>query len=426
MSRPCLQRIALLAACVCLLLAPASASLAAPTLAYERDAALFLKQRHAREARLPGVFLSRKYAAMSDSAIGFFRGSAALFYRDVNESHGLRVAFNIPITGDLHLENMSAFRTASGAITFDVDDLDEAVTAPYTWELARTLVSLRQHAQEANFSSAAAERLVRRFLKVYVERLTALEKSPRLLQAPITASLIPGPAAEAMGRAARAKRKGWLERHVDGGRLRLGRKVIALDLATARGLSQALEAYAQRRKEGTAYFRIKDVARRMAGLASLSRQRYLALVEGATPSDSDDILLDLKAAGLPAAHPWVQGARGSQAERVRKAWSYFVPDGDPFLGVAPAGGGGLIVREMSPFHAEVALEALTTEARFAQYVDAAALVAARAHARSGRAGDILGDLQDVEDLARRLSPFSEAYARQVESDREIWKTYMDP
>jgi uncharacterized protein (DUF2252 family) len=399
---------------------------AAPTLAYERDAALFLKQAHARAARTPGVFLARKYAAMSDSAVGFYRGSAALFYRDLSEHPALASPVVIPISGDLHLENMSAFRNASGVYTFDLDDFDEAVEAPYSWELVRLLVSLRLHAREANLSASATERLVRRLLKGYVDRLALLAKDPAPLAAPVAARMVPGPAAQAIAEAARGKRGALLARFTEGGRLRPSRKVVPLDPATARGVAQALEAYAAKRPEPAGFFRVKDAARRMAGLASLSRHRYLVLVEGPGPGDADDLLLDLKEAGAPAAAPWVKLAGGSDAERVRKAWERFVPQADRYLGVAPAGGGGLLVRELSPWRGEVEVDALRTEARFSRYIDAVALVTARAHARSGRAAAVLADIGGVDALQKRLSPFSEAYARQVESDREIWRTYMDP
>lgn len=425
MPRPRLGTAGLASACATLCLSLVLPAVAAPTLAYDRDAALFLKQRQAAEARQPGVFLARKRAAMSDSAIGFFRGSAPLFYRDVAEHGHLRAPVVIPIAGDLHLENVSAFTTASGRVTFDLDDFDEAVSAPYTWELARVLVSVRLHAREANLSSAASERLVKRFLKTYMDRLAAVTRSPELLTAPLTARLVPGPAAEAMAKAARGRRGELIAHFASGGRLKLGRKVKALDLGTARGITLAVEAYAARRSEPEGFFRVKDVARRMAGLASLSRQRYLVLVEGPTAADGDDLLLDLKAAGPPAAVPWVPAVPGSQAERVRKAWLHFVPDADRYLGLAPAGGGDLLVRELAPGRAEVRVGALS-EARFTQFLDAVALVTARAHARSGKGAALLGDAESPETLHRELAPFSEAYARQVEADREIWKTYMDP
>ncbi|MEB3221822.1 MAG: DUF2252 family protein [Candidatus Sericytochromatia bacterium] len=426
MLSPCLAAFAALAVVTSLAAPAPKAATAAPTLAYERDAALFLKQHHARAARTPGLFLARKYAAMSDSAVGFFRGSAPLFYRDLAEHPALSSPVVIPISGDLHLENMSAFRNSQGIYTFDLDDFDEAVDAPYTWELVRLLISLRLHAREANLSGAASDRLARRLLKGYVERLAALAADPAPLARPVAAREVPGPAAQAIAAATRGKRAAFLARFSEHGRLRTGKKVVTLDPSTSRGVTQALEAYALRRPEPVGFFKVKDVARRMAGLASLSRHRYLALVEGPGPGDADDVLLDLKEAGPPAAGPWVKATGRSDGERVKRAWDRFVPNADRFLGVVSAGGGSLVVRELTPWHGEVAVDELKTEARFSRYIDAAALVTARAHARSGRVPAILADAGTPDALFKRLATFSDSYARQVESDREIWRTYMDP
>ena len=117
---------------------------------------------------------------------------------------------------------------------------------------------------------------------------------------------------------------------------------------------------------------------------------------------------------------------GSQAERAREAWAYFVPGGDPYLGVVPGGGADFLVRRLVAARADVAVSELKSEQAFGRYLDAVALVAARAHARSGKVAAILRDAGGLEKLAARLAPFAESYAVQVEADREVLKTYVDP
>lgn len=396
------------------------------TLAYGRDAAEFLKRHHAGSLRDKATSTSRKFALMSDSAIGFFRGSAPLFYRDINEHAFLNSSVKIPLVGDLHLENASAFKTAKGVGTFELDDFDEAIEGPYTYDLVRLLVSTRLIAQEVNFSRAVSDRLVQRFLNTYLSRLTSLAGSPDTLKLPVAASWVPGPAAQAVqqvnARKASAEQKRWFK----AGKLRTRKKVRPVDTQTRRAIVLSLSAYAATRREPPRFFRVKDVARRIAGLASLSKQRYVVLIEGPSPSNQDDVLLELKQQGQAAAVPFLPGPRGNQAERVRKAWDYFVPESDKFLGTAPGGGADFLVRSLSLLRQGVEAESLTSEWRFTQYLDAFALITARAHARSGRGREILADAVNSRALTQRLSNFSEAYARQVESDREIWKTYIDP
>ena len=393
---------------------------------YARDAAVFLKQHHAQAARRPGNQVARKLAAMSASPIGFFRGGAPLFYRDLTEHPALRSPVAIPLMGDLHLENAGAHRLVDGRFVFDLNDFDEAFTGPYTWELARAAVSVRLHARKAGLPEASYDRLVRRFVATYLAKLAGYGSAPASVAAPLTAALVPGPAAGAIADAARYDEKKFLDRWAQGGRLRPSKKVQPLPPAAAKGLALGAEAYARKRKEPAAYFRVKDAARRVAGLASLSRMRYLVLVEGPTAAHHDDLLLDLKEQGPPASAPWIAAPAGSQAERVRKAWQYFVPDAEPLLGVMPGGGADFLVRRLAPWRGEVEIKDLKDEARFAQYLDAVALAAARAHARSGKAAAILKDASGAEKLSARLMPFAASYAHQVEADREILKTYVDP
>jgi hypothetical protein len=407
----------------------APSALAVPadvTLAYSRDAAEFLKRHHASAIRNKGTFTARKFGLMSDSAIGFFRGSAPLFYRDISDHPSLASGVAIPLMGDLHLENASAFALPGGVTTFDLDDFDEAVTGPYTWDLARALVSVRLFAQEANLSKAATDRLVTRFISSYLAQANGLKRSPASLKEPVVPAAVPGPAAEAIQKAQKQRPAEQRRRWTKGGKLVSSKKVIPVELGTLKGISSSLDAYTLQRKEPAGFFRVKDVARRMAGLASLSRQRYLVVVEGPTGSADDDVLLELKEQGPAAAAAYLPDTRGSQAERVRRAWQYFLPDSDPFLGTAPGGGADFLVRSLPLQRSSVDVESLRTEPRFSQYVDAIALLTARAHARSGRLDDIIKDAVSPQSLTQRLNGFSVAYAKQVEADREIWKTYIDP
>lgn len=393
---------------------------------YGRDAAEFLRRHHAQASRRPGNNVARKLAAMSDSPVGFFRGGAPLFYRDLTEHPKLRSGVAIPLMGDLHLENLGPQRLTDGRFIFDLNDFDEAFTGPYTWELARVTVSVRLHAQALGLPEPAHDRMVRRFVAAYLTRLARFASTPKSIAAPLTAEQVPGAAAAAIAEAADYDPQAFLARWAEGGRLKPGKHVLPLDPATARGVELGLEAYARPRKEPHGFFKLKDVARRVAGLASLSRMRYLALVEGPSASDGDDILLDLKEQGPPAAVPWIPAPAGSQAERVRKAWSYFVPGSDAYLGVMPGGGADFLVRRLAPWRGEVEVEELRDEPRFGQYLDAVALATARAHARSGKGGAILKDAGGAEKLAGRLSPFAASYAHTVEADREVLEAYVDP
>jgi hypothetical protein len=106
---------------------------------------------------------------------------------------------------------------------------------------------------------------------------------------------------------------------------------------------------------------------------------------------------------------------------VRDAQRHFLPGADPLLGTTRMAGIAFLVRELSPAKAGVALDKLDTPARFTAHLDSVALVAARAHARSGKAAAILGELTDK---AGAIAGFAERYADQVEADRETFKASL--
>lgn len=403
-----------------------SAAHSAKTSAYGRNAAEFLVRYHAEAIRNKATFTGLKFSLMADSTIGFFRGSAPLFYRDIIEHAALKSNVVIPLMGDLHLGNASAFKLASGSVTFELDDFDEAIEGPYTYDLIRLLVNIRLVAQDVNLSKATTDRLIQRFVSVYLSSLQTLREAPNSLRLPVIASWIPGPAAEAIQRVAASNATAKRARWTKAGRLITRKKVQPVDQQTRKALEVGLRSYASNRKETGRFFELKDVARRKAGLASLSKQRYLVLVEGPGPSAADDLILEFKQQGPAAAVPFLPSVPGNQAERVRRAWDYFVPRSDALLGTASITGADFLVRSLPVQSSGVDLEALSSETRFTQYIDTFALLTARAHARSGRSDEILKEAGTANDLLRRFSNFSAAYARQVELDREIWKAHTSP
>src|SRR6202166_307112 len=79
---------------------------------------------------------------MSQNAFRFFRGTCHLFYEDLSKQNPL---YQYPLTwicGDLHLENFGSYKGDNRLVYFDLNDFDEALLAPATWELARIITSI--------------------------------------------------------------------------------------------------------------------------------------------------------------------------------------------------------------------------------------------------------------------------------------------
>ena len=86
--------------------------------------------------------LALKYRKMRTNAFIFLRGTCHLFYQDWPDWAELNSAPLAWLCGDLHLENFGAYKGDDRSPHFNVNDFDEAVLAPVSWDLSRFLTSL--------------------------------------------------------------------------------------------------------------------------------------------------------------------------------------------------------------------------------------------------------------------------------------------
>lgn len=381
-----------------------------------RDGVTLVKDYYAPLAKRNPDLIAKKYELMSESAFAFFRGSAHLFYADVAQDKSLASNFQLPLQGDLHLENLGTYQGADGAIAYDLNDFDEAFVGPYTWEVARCAVSILLAADEAGLKPHEGRELAEAFLQAYRSDFTSLTKSPHLLSRPLSAEALHGPAADAIGAAAKASRAAFIDKLTSHGAFKLGKKLSACDDASRNQIRAAVARYAAGRGEGAPFYRVKDVAARLAGVASIGRYRYVALLEGASDAPEDDVILEFKEEAPSTAVPYASSPVSDEAARVAQAYRYFLPSPDRFLGMARMLGLDYLVRELQPAKGGVELADLKGVKDFAKHMPAVALVAARAHARSPRAAALLADMSDEKAFVSRILDFSIAYHAQVQQD----------
>ena len=194
-----------------------------------------------------------KHARMAESPFVFLRGT---FYRWMQRwpevCDELAGAPVVPCVGDLHVENFGTWRDAEGRLVWGVNDVDEAAQLPYTNDLVRLATSATLATRHGHF-----------------------QMSPRTIANAIldgyTASLERGGRAIVL-----AERRRWLRR-IAFGRLRdpLRYWPRLTSLATASGTTpRAVLQTAM--PDPRLPFR---VARRVAGVGSLGRQRFVALAD---------------------------------------------------------------------------------------------------------------------------------------------------
>ena len=240
--------------------------------------------------------LALKYRAMRASPFAFLRGSCHLFYDELASASLPAGAPLVWACGDLHLENFGSYKGDNRLVYFDLNDFDEAALAPCTWDLARLLASVLVAARTLGIDKPTALRLCQGLIDAYagalltgkarwVERETAQGMVKELLD-----SLHSRSRAQFLDR--RTERAGKHRRiRID------GKKALAVDARQRKRIETFMRDFALTQPK-PGFYRLLDVARRIAGTGSLGVERFVLLVEGKGSPDAN-YLLDLKQA-LPS------------------------------------------------------------------------------------------------------------------------------
>ncbi len=287
--------------------------------------------------------LSIKYRLMASNEFAFYRATCHLFYEELSSFHMHLHSPLVWCCGDLHLENFGSYRANNGLVYFDINDFDEAMLAPATWELARFLTSIGMAADQWRYSSQEAEDLMLVVLKAYSHQLMqgkayAIERetSPPLIQ-------------EFFKMAEKQREKELIKARVDRKEEKLKiikNKTLPIDSETYKLLKQEVGIFL---KEEYGFFKIKDIAFRIAGTGSLGVKRYVILVED---KRQDKLrLLDLKQALPSSLAPFAnfpQPGWPSEAERIifiQRMMQYALPR---FMTSLTIGEDEFVLKQMQP------------------------------------------------------------------------------
>jgi len=302
-----------------------------------------------------GERLALKYEAMASGAFRFFRGTCHLFYEDWPRRSSLDKAPSTWISGDLHLENFGTYKGDDRLTYFDVNDFDEAILAPCTWEAARFVTSVLVAAPEIGVAGGQAAGLCRCYLDAYAAALS--DGKARRVERQTAEGMVLDLLVTLERRKRRELLDGRTELHGGARRLRLGKRALPASPAQRRAVTAFFRRFARDEADPT-FFRVLDVARRVAGTGSLGVERFVVLVEGRGSPD-DNYLLDLKEA-MPSAPgrvvPVRQPAWGSEAERVVAVQERMQAVGAAFLRAVKLDGRPFILRELQPTEDRLGLE----------------------------------------------------------------------
>ena len=237
--------------------------------------------------------LALKYRKMRSGTFAFLRGTAHLFYERLPKGSVFKSAPLVWACGDLHLENFGSYKGDNRLVYFDINDFDESALAPASWDLIRMLTSIEIGAQEAGVKSAERKVLCRQFLDAYTSALS-LGKAYWLER-----DSAQGPVRTLLNALRERTRPDFLKSRTQGtGHKRIimldEKKALPVKAVQRKFVLDLMNAFAQT-QEDPGFFRVLDVARRIAGTGSLGLERYAILVKGRGSPDGNH-LLDLKLA----------------------------------------------------------------------------------------------------------------------------------
>ncbi len=328
--------------------------------------------------------LARKYAAMRRSPFSYMRGSCQLFYSSLPAVGTISGAPPAWLCGDLHVENFGTYKGDNRLTYFDVTDFDEAARGPLTLDLIRFLASIRVGAEDWGVSAEEIDGLIQRSLVAYTTELSL--GKPAWIERENARGSVKRLFAQVAGRS----RSELLGRYTmrKGKRRRFspdGQHILAATSEERTGVEQMIAGIAQLTRDAD-YFRVTDVARRIAGIGSLALPRYVALIEGRGSPDRN-VLLDVKFANtsvIAALRANDQPEWRNNAERVVSVQRHLAIVAPAFLFSTQWNEQSYCVREMQPEDDRVRLQDWEKQPKkIAEAIVLMASVAAWMHLRGG-------------------------------------------
>lgn len=369
--------------------------------------------------------LDLKYKGMAKGPFSFLRGTCHLFYQDWPARSPLNSGPLAWLCGDLHLENFGTYKGDNRLEYFDINDFDEAVLAPCTWDVTRLVTSAIVGARSLGWSRKETRDLCATHLTAYgttlaegrarwVERETAEGMVRDLLD----------------GLRDRTQRQLLDKLTADEGGVRAfryGKRALPILERDRKRVTRFIRAFAATQPHPS-FFRVRDVARRIAGTGSLGVERYVVLVEGRGSPDNN-ALLDLKIAQPSALGPYVRVSQPkwrSAAERVVTVQQRLQAASPALLVALPFDAKSYVLRALQPEEDRLGLEAAHNKPRrLRAALETMGQVTAWAHLRaSGRQGaavaaDFIAFGRSTR-WHRSIVGYAEKYSRQIKHD---WKTF---
>ncbi|MDZ8028011.1 MAG: DUF2252 domain-containing protein [Nostoc sp. DedQUE11] len=397
--------------------------------------------------------LATKMQKMTASPFAFYRGTAHIFYRDMQTLPGSGFVNSsisaIWLEGDMHMQNLGGMRDSNDNNVFDTTDFDEGYLGPYVWDLRRMAVSILLAAKENGFSSGDAQDIVRNFLDAYLNKMSDFKGTNDELSYRLEESNTNGVVKDLIQKAAGKNRSSLLNKYTllnstSDRVFQATSELQPVSSTTYSNIAAAMSSYIasipSSKRYSNSYYTLKDIRLKLgSGTGSLGKYRYYLLIEGPSLQTDDDRILEMKqqnSSAVAIASPGLLPSsvfNNHEGARVTIATKAMLSNTDPLVGYTTVSSIPFMVREKSPYQVDFDYTLLTTKSKFMDAMAYAGKVVAKNHAISDKDYDAaiiaVSVDKEVSDITSgnkavfkdEIVNFALDYAAQVEYDYASFK-----
>jgi uncharacterized protein (DUF2252 family) len=420
----------------------------------ERDPVGILVEQN--QLRVPEL-VPLRVGRMLRSPFAFYRGTAGVMAHDL--SVDVVTGQTVLCCGDAHVSNFGIFASPERRLLFDLNDFDEAATAPWEWDVKRLATSVVLCGRDLGMSESdcrdATEATVRAYRKALrrLYSMSALERFYFQVDA------------DRVERSVTSKHRRHVRRTLERSRARTSEqvrdKLMAVDehgslhfvetppatqhveIPAMEEVLQRFEDYRATIRSDSAHlltqFRVVDFVRRAVGVGSVGTRCYVVMLEGpariplylqvkeAPPSVLETYGRRPRVVPEGVASP----SRGWNAHRVVTSQRILQAQSDPFLGWIEAWANpeqprpaDYYWRQFRDMKGSFRLEELPSSL-FEDYVRLCGRLLARAHSQSPGGSVVEGYLGRSSKFDRAVTRWSVAYADQSERDFEALRQAVE-
>lgn len=345
--------------------------------------ALYERLAKFNEGLLPEM-VQLKYEAMAENAFRFFRGTCHLFYEDLAAAEPLPLSPLAWICGDLHIENFGSYKGDNKLVYFDLNDFDEALLAPCSYEVVRMVTSIFIAFDNLEIEPEKALNMAHLYVKTYA---ATLAKGKAISIEPRTAK---GIVCDFLTEATHTSEKELLKKRTISRKKRImlsleDERHFKLEKDLRKSLKAHINEWIQTSSDGPYNYEVISTVFRLAGTGSIGVKRYLFLLKS-TNTKNKYLLLDMKQARPSSVQPYVpvqQLAWDTEAERVIGVQQRMQNVPAALLSTTVFSDESFIIQELQPVKDSIKFKQLKDYRDMIQVIDDMAALTASSQLRSG-------------------------------------------